>query len=159
MHSRLQYFLQKHNYGIRSFTLWNPDYPKIPLQFLIALDDQKVGILLPGVCLTNIWLSILLLQCESCTLNHPMHNLKTTRSMKRETQQLSLFSFWFYESKFSPNTKLIFTFVSHKTHLHAKMTHPFKMKICLILHQAMELISYSCHYTLDICPLKCPLDT
>jgi formate hydrogenlyase subunit 6/NADH:ubiquinone oxidoreductase subunit I len=38
------------------------------------------------------------------------------------------------------------------------MTHPFKMKICLILHQAMELTSF-CHYTLDICPLKCLLHT
>lgn len=159
MHSRMQYFLQKHNCGIRSFTLWNPDYPKIPLQFLIAVDDQKVGILLPGVCLTNIWLSILLLQCESCTLNHPMHNVKTTRSMKRETQQLSLFSFLILWIQIFTQHQLIFTFVSHKTHLHAKMTHPFKMKICLILHQAMEFTSYSCHYTLDICPLKCLLHT
>lgn len=157
MHSRLQYFLQKHNCGIRSFTLWNPDCPKIPLQFLIALDDQELGILWPGVCLTNIWLSILLLQCEH--LQSPdaqPENYK--KHEKRNSTTLTIFFLILWIQIFTQH-QLIFTFVSHKTHLHAKMTHPFKMKICLILHHAMELTSYSCHYTLDICPLKCLLHT
>jgi hypothetical protein len=160
MHSRLQYFLQKHNCGIRSFTLWNPDYPKIPLQFLIALDDQELRILLPGVCLTNIWLPILLLQCESCTFNHPMHNLKTTRSMKRETQQLSLFSFWFYESKFSPNTNL-FSPLCHtkptsmqKWHIHSKWKSvSFSIKQWNLPHTAAITHWISAHWS-AFCTLK-----
>ncbi len=79
-----------------------PRLSQIPLQFLIALDDQKVGILLPGVCLTNIGLSILLLQCESCTLNHPMHDLKTTRSMKEKLDNSLYFLFDFMNPKFHP---------------------------------------------------------
>lgn len=77
---------------------------------------------------------------------------------KRNSTTLSIFFLILWIQNFTQH-QVILNFVSHRTHLHAKMTLPFKMKICLILHQAMQFTSYSCHYTLDICPLKCLLHT
>jgi hypothetical protein len=54
MHSRLQYFLAKAQLWNQKLHSMKPRLSQIPLQFLIALDDQEVEILLPGVCLTNI---------------------------------------------------------------------------------------------------------